>query len=260
MDDFGAKYSGSLFQAADILREMASYSRLLILKNLAEKGPMKYSALKNDSKFKTKAESGKFAYHLRNLQLQKLVYQNDEKEYAITNRGTVFFFSSMSAIGLSTGGEMGGMLSKVIEEAYTISLVEPQLDKVTKSLRSSLAEIEVLKKKINDVKAGRVGADNPSVANQRELECRIPKTKQEIQAENFIKKYELSEEEIKLSNYLISIEPNESNFDYKKASKEIDFSQIKIKGLLENLLDKGAFKTLKTYGKKDKEIFYKQVL
>jgi len=260
MDYIDEKYSGSLMEAADVLREMASYSRLLILKNLIEKGPMTYSTLKTISKFEDKKESGKFAYHLRNLGSQKLVYQTDDKKYGITNRGTVFLVSSVSAIGLTTEGNMSNMLSKIIKEAYTINLIEPQLDKITKNLQSSLKDVDKLKKEIEKLKAGRIGTDNTRVTDQIKSENKIPKTKQEAQTENFIEKYKLSKDEIKLSEYLISVEPNESNFNYKIASKKIGLSQVKIKDMLGNPLNKGAFKKVGTFDEEDNLTFYKQVL
>ena len=46
---------------------IASSNRLDILRILNAKGPLSYSELKTLAGFKSKKESGKFAYHLRKL-------------------------------------------------------------------------------------------------------------------------------------------------------------------------------------------------
>ncbi|MFZ8908517.1 MAG: anaerobic ribonucleoside-triphosphate reductase, partial [Nitrosopumilaceae archaeon] len=52
------------------------------------KGPLTYSELKSLAGFKSKKESGKFAYHLRKLLRQSLVALNkSERRYTITNLG-----------------------------------------------------------------------------------------------------------------------------------------------------------------------------
>ena len=71
-----------------IFSVMASPNRIDILRILNSKGPMTYSELKSLAGFKSKKESGKFAYHLRKLLRQSLVGLNKaERRYAITNLG-----------------------------------------------------------------------------------------------------------------------------------------------------------------------------
>jgi len=67
---------------------MASPNRIDILRILNSKGALTYSELKSLAGFKSKKESGKFAYHLRKLLRQSLVGLNkSERRYAITNLG-----------------------------------------------------------------------------------------------------------------------------------------------------------------------------
>ena len=67
---------------------IASSNRLDILRILNAKGPLSYSELKTLAGFKSKKESGKFAYHLRKLVKQMLVTLNrSERRYTVTNLG-----------------------------------------------------------------------------------------------------------------------------------------------------------------------------
>ncbi|HXG07950.1 MAG TPA: anaerobic ribonucleoside-triphosphate reductase, partial [Nitrososphaera sp.] len=71
-----------------IFSVMASPNRIDILRILNTKGPLTYSELKALAGFKSKKESGKFAYHLRKLLRQLLVSLNKaERRYTITNLG-----------------------------------------------------------------------------------------------------------------------------------------------------------------------------
>lgn len=71
-----------------IFSVMASPNRIDILRILNSKGPLTYSELKSLAGFRSKKESGKFAYHLRKLLKQSLVSLNrSEKRYTITNLG-----------------------------------------------------------------------------------------------------------------------------------------------------------------------------
>lgn len=71
-----------------IFSVMASPNRIDILRILNSKGPLTYSELKSFAGFKSKKESGKFAYHLRKLLRQSLVALNKaERRYTITNLG-----------------------------------------------------------------------------------------------------------------------------------------------------------------------------
>jgi len=67
---------------------IASPNRLDILRILNTKGPLSYSELKTLAGFKSKKESGKFAYHLRKLVKQTLIALNRaERKYSVTNLG-----------------------------------------------------------------------------------------------------------------------------------------------------------------------------
>src|SRR5581483_1220570 len=92
-EDFGEQKRGGILQSASkrvrmIFSVMASPNRIDILRILNSKGPLTYSELKSLAGFKSKKESGKFAYHLRKLLRQSLVALNKaERRYTITNLG-----------------------------------------------------------------------------------------------------------------------------------------------------------------------------
>ncbi len=80
-EDFGEQKRGGILQSASkrvrmIFSVMASPNRIDILRILNSKGPLTYSELKSLAGFKSKKESGKFAYHLRKLLRQSLVALN----------------------------------------------------------------------------------------------------------------------------------------------------------------------------------------
>ena len=91
IDDEGT--GGGMLQSTSkrvrmIFSVMASPNRIDILRILNSKGPLTYSELKSLAGFKSKKESGKFAYHLRKLLRQSLVALNkSERRYTITNLG-----------------------------------------------------------------------------------------------------------------------------------------------------------------------------
>ncbi len=91
--DYVEPQRGDVLQSASkrvrmIFSVMASPNRIDILRILNSKGPLTYSELKALAGFKSKKESGKFAYHLRKLLRQLLVASNKaERRYAITNLG-----------------------------------------------------------------------------------------------------------------------------------------------------------------------------
>lgn len=67
---------------------IASPNRIEILRILHTEGPLTYSELKSLAGFKSKKESGKFAYHLRKLVRQALISLNrSERKYVVTNLG-----------------------------------------------------------------------------------------------------------------------------------------------------------------------------
>ena len=76
--DLDEKSGGTVIQSTSkrvrmIFSVMASPNRIDILRILNSKGPLTYSELKSLAGFKSKKESGKFAYHLRKLLRQSLV-------------------------------------------------------------------------------------------------------------------------------------------------------------------------------------------
>ena len=91
LDDEGT--GGGMLQSTSkrvrmIFSVMASPNRIDILRILNSKGQLTYSELKSLAGFKSKKESGKFAYHLRKLLRQSLVALNkSERRYTITNLG-----------------------------------------------------------------------------------------------------------------------------------------------------------------------------
>ena len=92
VDDSDPKRGGILQSTSKRVRMifsvMASPNRIDILRILNSKGPLTYSELKSLAGFKSKKESGKFAYHLRKLLRQSLVALNkSERRYTITNLG-----------------------------------------------------------------------------------------------------------------------------------------------------------------------------
>src|SRR3970040_468140 len=92
-EDFEDQKRGGILQSASkrvrmIFSVMASPNRIDILRILNSKGPLTYSELKSLAGFKSKKESGKFAYHLRKLLRQSLLALNkSERRYTITNLG-----------------------------------------------------------------------------------------------------------------------------------------------------------------------------
>ena len=92
-DDDDSSNRGGILQSTSkrvrmIFSVMASPNRIDILRILNSKGPLTYSELKSLAGFKSKKESGKFAYHLRKLLRQSLVALNkSERRYTITNLG-----------------------------------------------------------------------------------------------------------------------------------------------------------------------------
>ena len=91
--DVDSSEGGGMLQSTSkrvrmIFSVMASPNRIDILRILNSKGPLTYSELKSLAGFKSKKESGKFAYHLRKLLRQSLVALNkSERRYTITNLG-----------------------------------------------------------------------------------------------------------------------------------------------------------------------------
>ena len=101
MDDDSDPKRGGILQSTSkrvrmIFSVMASPNRIDILRILNSKGPLTYSELKSLAGFKSKKESGKFAYHLRKLLRQSLVALNkSERRYTKLDKSwkTCFKFS-----------------------------------------------------------------------------------------------------------------------------------------------------------------------
>ncbi len=99
-DDLGEPSETGALQSSSkrvrmIFSVMASPNRIDILRILNSKGPLTYSELKSLAGFKSKKESGKFAYHLRKLLRQSLVALNkSERRYTITNLGKLVLIIS----------------------------------------------------------------------------------------------------------------------------------------------------------------------
>ena len=75
---------------SSIFRSMSNLNRLDILRVLYTKGSTSYTDLKHVAGFGTKKDSGKFAYHLRDLTQLALVERNKtERRYTITTQGKI---------------------------------------------------------------------------------------------------------------------------------------------------------------------------
>jgi len=80
--------SGASRRIKSLYSVIANLSRLEILKILNSHGPLTYSELKSLAGFKSKKESGKFAYHLRKLVRQNLVsLDRGQRKYLLTSLG-----------------------------------------------------------------------------------------------------------------------------------------------------------------------------
>ena len=67
---------------------IGSSNRLEVLRILHTQGPLSYSELKTLAGFRSKKESGKFAYHLRKLLKQMLITLNrSERKYSVSGLG-----------------------------------------------------------------------------------------------------------------------------------------------------------------------------
>lgn len=73
-----------------IFSVMSNLNRVDVLRILNSRGSLPYSELKALAGFRSKKESGKFAYHLRKLTRQSLVASSkNDKRYTITNLGKI---------------------------------------------------------------------------------------------------------------------------------------------------------------------------
>lgn len=109
---------------------IASPNRLDILRILNTKGPLSYSELKTLAGFKSKKESGKFAYHLRKLVKQTLISLNRaERKYTVTSLGRL-------VLNLTKQIEEQSMLEsgKLYVRSSRQALEEFNADKILQSL------------------------------------------------------------------------------------------------------------------------------
>ncbi|MCP8307390.1 MAG: helix-turn-helix domain-containing protein [archaeon] len=129
---------------------IASPNRLEILRILNAKGPLSYSDLKTLAGFKSKKESGKFAYHLRKLVKQALVSLNrGERKYAISSLGRLL-------LNLTRQIEEQSMLESgkfyVRTSRQTIEEFNP--DKILQSLiREAGMPVELAQRITNEIEA-----------------------------------------------------------------------------------------------------------
>ena len=141
-----------------IFSVMASPNRIDILRILNSKGPLTYSELKSLAGFKSKKESGKFAYHLRKLLRQSLVALNkSERRYTITNLGQLVL-SLARQIEERSVIESGKMYVRTSHD----SIEEFTSHKITQSLAKEGGLPENLAQKISEEVENRIYKYQPS--------------------------------------------------------------------------------------------------
>ncbi|MGQ9469173.1 MAG: anaerobic ribonucleoside-triphosphate reductase [Nitrososphaerales archaeon] len=133
-----------------IYSAIASPNRLEVLRILNTKGPLSYSDLKTLAGFRSKKESGKFAYHLRKLVKQALVSLNrGERKYTISSLGRL-------VLNLTRQVEEQSMLESgkfyVRTSRQTIEEFNP--DKILQSLiREAGMPVELAQRITNEIEA-----------------------------------------------------------------------------------------------------------
>jgi hypothetical protein len=129
---------------------IASPNRLDILRILNTKGPLSYSELKTLAGFKSKKESGKFAYHLRKLVKQTLVALNRaERKYIVTSLGRL-------VLNLTRQIEEQSMLEsgKLYVRSSRQSMEEFNADKILQSLvKEAGMPVEIAQKIASETEA-----------------------------------------------------------------------------------------------------------
>ncbi|HVB11925.1 MAG TPA: anaerobic ribonucleoside-triphosphate reductase [Nitrososphaerales archaeon] len=129
---------------------IASPNRLDILRILNTKGPLSYSELKTLAGFKSKKESGKFAYHLRKLVKQTLISLNRaERKYTATSLGRL-------VLNLTKQIEEQSMLEsgKLYVRSSRQALEEFNADKILQSLvREAGMPVEIAQKIASETEA-----------------------------------------------------------------------------------------------------------
>jgi ribonucleoside-triphosphate reductase (formate) len=129
---------------------IASPNRLDILRILNTKGPLSYSELKTLAGFKSKKESGKFAYHLRKLVKQTLISLNRaERKYTVTSLGRL-------VLNLTKQIEEQSMLEsgKLYVRSSRQAMEEFNADKILQSLvREAGMPVELAQKIASETEA-----------------------------------------------------------------------------------------------------------
>ncbi|MDG6908263.1 MAG: helix-turn-helix domain-containing protein [Nitrososphaerota archaeon] len=129
---------------------IASPNRLDILRILNTKGPLSYSELKTLAGFKSKKESGKFAYHLRKLVKQTLISLNRaERKYTATSLGRL-------VLNLTKQIEEQSMLEsgKLYVRSSRQAMEEFNADKILQSLvREAGMPVELAQKIASETEA-----------------------------------------------------------------------------------------------------------
>jgi ribonucleoside-triphosphate reductase (formate) len=129
---------------------IASPNRLDILRILNTKGPLSYSELKTLAGFKSKKESGKFAYHLRKLVKQTLISLNRaERKYSVTSLGRL-------VLNLTKQIEEQSMLEsgKLYVRSSRQAMEEFNADKILQSLvREAGMPVELAQKIASETEA-----------------------------------------------------------------------------------------------------------
>ena len=141
-----------------IFSVMASPSRIDILRILHTRGMMSYSDLKTLAGFRSKRESGKFAYHLRKLSRQSLVALNrSEKRYALTNLGKL-------VLSLAKQIEERSVVesSKLYVRSSLDSIDEFQAHRITQSLSREGGLPPDLAEKITEAVESRIYSIQPT--------------------------------------------------------------------------------------------------
>ncbi len=142
-------------QAADkrvrsIYSVIASSNRLEILRILNTQGPLSYSELKSLAGFKSKKESGKFAYHLRKLVRQTLITLNrSERKYSETSLGRLIL-NLTRQIEEQSMVESGKLYVRTSKQA----IEEFNIDRITQALvRESAMPLEVAQRITGEAEA-----------------------------------------------------------------------------------------------------------
>lgn len=135
-----------------ILKTIANPKRLSVLRALNAKGSLPYSELKSMVGYRTKNESGKFAYHLRQLRRQALVFPNkNEKQYTITNLGKLIL-NMVKQVEERSVVDSGQMYVRTSD----MSIEEFNADKILQSLvREGRLPTELAQRVTGDVE-GRI--------------------------------------------------------------------------------------------------------